>query len=82
MNQEDAPWAGNGKDTNPCYDKLIYPEYYKKPFHAYADGNLSYDAAFEQELAVCVVRYMLCLCMLLYMFACVVSHIISNSIQQ
>lgn len=28
-----------------------YPEYYTKSFHAYAEGNLSYDAAFEQELA-------------------------------
>ena len=52
MNQEDAPW-GNGKDADVDHDKLIYPEYYKKPFHAYADGNLSYEAAFEQELAVC-----------------------------
>ena len=30
---------------------MQYPEYYKKSFHAYSDGNLSYEAAFEQELA-------------------------------
>ena len=63
MNQEDAPW-GNGKDTDVDHDKLIYPEYYKKPFHAYADGNLSYEAAFEQELAVCCSLCAICLCML------------------
>jgi ubiquinone/menaquinone biosynthesis C-methylase UbiE len=28
-----------------------YPEYYTKEFHAYQEGNLSWNAAFEQELA-------------------------------
>ncbi|CAM9290798.1 unnamed protein product [Ectocarpus sp. 12 AP-2014] len=27
------------------------PDYYKKPFHAYADGNLCWEAAWEQHLA-------------------------------
>jgi len=30
---------------------LEYPEYYLKPFHAYDNGNLSWDAALEVELA-------------------------------
>eukprot|EP00850_Spirogloea_muscicola_P015778 SM000124S25910 [mRNA] locus=s124:2650:5388:- [translate_table: standard] len=30
---------------------LIYPEYYLKPFHAYKQGNLSWDAALEMDLA-------------------------------
>lgn len=49
MNQEDVPW----KDPHRAdeYKTIQYPEYYKKAFHAYSDGNLSYDAAFEQELA-------------------------------
>mmetsp|Transcript_24459 Transcript_24459/g.37415 ORF Transcript_24459/g.37415 Transcript_24459/m.37415 type:complete len:415 (-) Transcript_24459:291-1535(-) len=33
------------------YSDVVYPEYYKQSFHAYQDGNLSYDAAVEQELA-------------------------------
>eukprot|EP00984_Skeletonema_dohrnii_P036585 scaffold37712_cov167-Skeletonema_dohrnii-CCMP3373.AAC.2 len=33
------------------YSGVVYPEYYKQSFHAYQDGNLSYDAAVEQELA-------------------------------
>ncbi|KAL7547924.1 hypothetical protein ACHAWF_011196 [Thalassiosira exigua] len=28
-----------------------YPEYYLRPFHAYPEGNLCWDAALEQELA-------------------------------
>jgi SAM-dependent methyltransferase len=31
------------------------PVYYQKPFHAYEKGNLSWDAAFESELASCAV---------------------------
>lgn len=30
---------------------IEYPEYYLKPFHAYDNGNLSWDAALEVELA-------------------------------
>lgn len=48
-NQDDAPWKDPRKSDE--YEKIQYPEYYKKSFHAYSDGNLSYDAAFEQELA-------------------------------
>ncbi|KAL7524149.1 hypothetical protein ACHAXR_000458, partial [Thalassiosira sp. AJA248-18] len=44
--QTGTPW----KNDND-YDNIQYPQYYKKAFHAYSDGNLSYDAAFEQELA-------------------------------
>ncbi|WP_218079901.1 class I SAM-dependent methyltransferase [Anthocerotibacter panamensis] len=31
--------------------KLTYPEYYLRPFHAYEQGNLCWDAAFEVEVA-------------------------------
>ena len=30
---------------------LIYPDYYLKPFHAYEQGNLSWQAATEVEVA-------------------------------
>jgi len=46
----DGPW-NKGSTENNKYDKLQYPSYYTKSFHAYSEGNLSYDAAFEQELA-------------------------------
>ena len=34
--------------TNPA---VQYPDYYQVPFHAYDDGNLCWDAAFEAESA-------------------------------
>ncbi|OUL21202.1 SAM-dependent methyltransferase [Nostoc sp. T09] len=34
--------------TNP---DVVYPDYYKVPFHAYTEGNLCWDAAFETESA-------------------------------
>ncbi|MBD1920992.1 class I SAM-dependent methyltransferase [Microcoleus sp. FACHB-831] len=34
--------------TNP---DVIYPDYYHVPFHAYEEGNLCWDAAFEAESA-------------------------------
>ena len=37
-------------------NKLIYPEYYLKPFHAYDDGNLSWQAAMEVESAALTVH--------------------------
>ncbi len=36
------------KVTNP---DIVYPDYYKVPFHAYTEGNLCWDAAFETESA-------------------------------
>jgi ubiquinone/menaquinone biosynthesis C-methylase UbiE len=36
------------KMTNP---DVVYPDYYQVPFHAYTDGNLCWDAAFETESA-------------------------------
>lgn len=44
------------------YDKLdnskaiVYPDYYLKPFHAYAEGNLSWKAAMEVESAAYTVH--------------------------
>ncbi|HIK06458.1 MAG TPA: class I SAM-dependent methyltransferase [Trichormus sp. M33_DOE_039] len=34
--------------TNP---RVVYPDYYKVPFHAYSEGNLCWEAAFETESA-------------------------------
>lgn len=31
--------------------QITYPDYYLRPFHAYDQGNLSWDAAFEEEVA-------------------------------
>lgn len=31
--------------------QLIYPDYYRRSFHAYEQGNLSWEAAFEVEVA-------------------------------
>ena len=36
---------------NVIKKELVYPEYYKKPFHAYEDGNLCWLAALEAEAA-------------------------------
>ncbi|MCA1994138.1 MAG: class I SAM-dependent methyltransferase [Coleofasciculus sp. S288] len=36
--------------------QLSYPEYYLRPFHAYDEGNLNWDAAFEEEVAACTVH--------------------------
>ena len=47
--QPDAPW--NDPNKNIDYNNYDFPEYYTKSFHAYSEGNLSFDAAFEQELA-------------------------------
>lgn len=36
------------KLTNPA---IVYPDYYRVPFHAYPEGNLCWQAAFEAESA-------------------------------
>ena len=33
---------------------LVYPEYYTQPFHAYTDGNLCWEAAFQVPPAAAV----------------------------
>ena len=55
------PWRKNAQElaesgakellenlTNPA---IVYPDYYKVPFHAYNEGNLCWQAAFEAESA-------------------------------
>ena len=49
--REDTPWSAGDDNNVHKYDSINYPEYYRQSFHAYSEGNLSYDAAFEQELA-------------------------------
>ena len=48
-----APW--NHPSNNHENDETIYPEYYRQAFHAYEKGNLSWEAAWEQEIASCAV---------------------------
>lgn len=55
------PWRTNYKQLEASEVKnvfseindknIIYPDYYQKPFHAYRDGNLCWQAAFEAESA-------------------------------
>ena len=39
-----------------CDRQLTYPEYYLRPFHAYDEGNLSWEAAAEVEVAAYAVH--------------------------
>mmetsp|Transcript_24097 Transcript_24097/g.75530 ORF Transcript_24097/g.75530 Transcript_24097/m.75530 type:complete len:120 (-) Transcript_24097:180-539(-) len=55
------PWIGNVEDLDASGAKGLldevtssaveYPGYYLQPFHAYDEGNLSWQAAFEVESA-------------------------------
>ena len=47
IQKQDGPWKeknGNIQQTTS------FPTYYTQKFHAYEDGNLSWEAAFEQEI--------------------------------
>jgi len=46
LQQQEGPWQENVK-----YEATDIPEYYQKPFHAYQDGNLCWEAALEVEIA-------------------------------
>ena len=47
---QSGPWSSNGYDKN-IEQNVKYPEYYLQSYHAYETGNLSWDAAWEQEIA-------------------------------
>jgi ubiquinone/menaquinone biosynthesis C-methylase UbiE len=52
IQSQDGPWNEDksfGELTT--YSSIQYPKYYTREFHAYQDGNLSWNAAMEQELA-------------------------------
>lgn len=52
IREQDGQWKEAGTEEEKGDDEdESYPSYYTKPFHAYEEGNLSWDAAFEQELA-------------------------------
>lgn len=52
IQDQNGPWKGIQETTQMLHDApMMYPRYYTKEFHAYEDGNLSWNAAFEQELA-------------------------------
>lgn len=46
-----ANWNKEVSDVIAECPKLVTPEYYKRRFHAYDDGNLCLQAALEQEVA-------------------------------
>lgn len=48
------PFEGGGGGAGGCPPPVV-PDYYRKAFHAYDEGNLSWDAAYEVELASCAV---------------------------
>jgi SAM-dependent methyltransferase len=48
---QDGPWKGSSNGTTLNISTTHVPEYYKRPFHAYEDGNLCWKAAMEQEIA-------------------------------
>ena len=43
--REQGPWSLDDVET------VAVPEYYRRPFHAYEEGNLSWEAAWEGEIA-------------------------------
>ncbi|CAM9758694.1 unnamed protein product, partial [Ectocarpus fasciculatus] len=44
-------WEKRRTDILAKNTNVVVPEYYLKQFHAYGDGNLCWQAAFEQEIA-------------------------------
>jgi len=52
IQQADGPWkATSDEKQGNVLSVEAYPEYYRREFHAYDNGNLSWKAAFEQEIA-------------------------------
>lgn len=57
IKDQDGPWryndgsVGDGEQQSLLFADCNYPDYYLKPFHAYDDGNVNWDAALEQEIA-------------------------------
>jgi ubiquinone/menaquinone biosynthesis C-methylase UbiE len=47
-------WIKENCDMS-SFDDISVPEYYRRAFHAYEDGNLCWDAALEVEIASCAV---------------------------
>ena len=48
--EERGPWALE-EGAPPAEAHVHVPEYYKQPFHAYEEGNLCWQAAWEVEIA-------------------------------
>jgi ubiquinone/menaquinone biosynthesis C-methylase UbiE len=46
---------GTTADDRGVESGVVVPDYYKQAFHAYETGNLSWDAAYEVEIASCAV---------------------------
>ena len=45
--KDQGPWSLD----NVEHDEKIIPDYYRQPFHAYEDGNLCWESAWEGEIA-------------------------------
>ncbi|MDJ0704174.1 MAG: class I SAM-dependent methyltransferase [Leptolyngbyaceae cyanobacterium MO_188.B28] len=43
--------GAKGRLAEMTNEHVVYPDYYKMPFHAYSEGNLCWPAAFEAESA-------------------------------
>lgn len=50
IQEQDGPWKAEAAAA-AAKSGGDYPEYYRQPYHAYETGNLSWEAAWEQELA-------------------------------
>lgn len=53
---QQGPWSASPAlavegQTTESPASVAIPEYYRQPFHAYEQGNLCWEAAWEQELA-------------------------------
>ena len=49
--KEQGPWVLPGEASDAEEGGVPIPEYYRRPFHAYEEGNLCWDAAWEGEIA-------------------------------
>jgi ubiquinone/menaquinone biosynthesis C-methylase UbiE len=48
LETQNGPWK---QPQGQLLDHKYIPDYYKRPFHAYEDGNMCWDAALEVEIA-------------------------------
>jgi ubiquinone/menaquinone biosynthesis C-methylase UbiE len=44
-------WLQSNVETLPSFENYSVPEYYQRPFHAYEEGNMCWEAALEVEIA-------------------------------
>ena len=49
--RQEGPWKNDEIPNNDYIEGGEYPEFFTKEFHAYAEGNLCWESAIEQEIA-------------------------------